>query len=465
MPGADEEVAFAVGDIVQLSSNPDEVRTSFDSVPFQWSDMMIPMCGQTFTVLEVAEDPDDDESDGDGLPEGIIGLASPDGSQGNVWYFPTAVLTKLRTKKEHALLMKYSMAIGKAIAGTVRFILEDALQGMCQVVFLIKKWHFTTFSSKAFTLSSIFTGVTLSLVVPLKEYLTMRSTEEQAKALRPELARDLKLDQKNEGRPGTDTGEVSGAWRDDDPMKTTIGRDMYIAEYLQNRGFTQQHATVCHKVLAASSFLFWSSMLMLAFVERPVCGGNQHLLRYFLFIFVTVVDLAVQVWVILHSRLGYHLVIYKPAKPVSGLILTVLGHFDSFADVTFATMLQNCEPITNFTIKERYFHPSYWQDGDTFEGDRVFQLPFELRDVSLIALFVGVFAFQAVPGFVMLIQKKWLPLAFKMNEFNLLLALMDAETVYMDGQGFAEDSSAKTWLDTFRAGAASLANYRLLARS
>lgn len=216
-------------------------------------------------------------------------------------------------------------------------------------------------------------------------------------------------------------------------MTTTLDRDMYIGEYLQGRGYTQKHSELCHKVLMASSVLFFLSMLFLTFVARPECGGNPHFLRHCIFMFVTGFDLFAQAWVLLHSRLGYHLVIFQPRKLVAGLFLTFLGRFDTYSDVTFAGMLQNCHDINWFTIKEKYFHVDYWRFHTRFEGDRMFPLPFELAHISIISLFIGVFCCQVFPGLYMLCKNRWLQTAFKLNEFNLLLALMDVETEYMTG--------------------------------
>jgi len=333
------------------------------------------------------------------------------------------------------------------------------------VVFLIKKWHFTTWSSKAFTIMSISTGITLSLFVPLKECVTARTLRNRATSKRPELARDLVMDQAGQSKASATAQATSVAieFFPEDPMATTIERDMYIAEYLQGKAYTTRHASMCYKALVASSSLFWTSMIALTFVERPSCGGDQPWLRYIIFLFVTCFDLLVQVWVLLHSRLGYHLVIFKPWRLFAGIVLTILGHFDSFADVTFTGMLQNCDDITAFTIKERYFHISYWRAGKTFDGDRVFPLPCKLADISFMALTIGVFVFQTLPGMYMLFTKAKIPVGFKMNELNLLLTLMDEETLYMEGGEEAmPQESAGSLLDIAGASASASAATRLI---
>eukprot|EP00929_Paragymnodinium_shiwhaense_P007674 TRINITY_DN111582_c0_g1_i1.p1 TRINITY_DN111582_c0_g1~~TRINITY_DN111582_c0_g1_i1.p1 ORF type:complete len:346 (+),score=47.26 TRINITY_DN111582_c0_g1_i1:354-1391(+) len=302
-------------------------------------------------------------------------------------------------------------------------------------------WHFTALTTKIFTMSSIAVGVTLSVLVPLKEYLSMKNAESVAKSTRPALAEQMKMDLDNESvSPGLKAitqkqAELERVDTRSNMLATTLAHDMYIVEYLQGKGYTSLHADLCHKALRATSGVFWVAMLSLLFLWRPECGGRRVWYRHAVFALVTFLSLSTQMWVMLHSRLGYHLAIFQPQRLVVGAVLTVLGHFDTYADVTFAGMLQGCEEITWFSIKERYFHLSYWMHhsgADEFEGARVFQLHVSLQSASLFAIVVGVFLCQALPGFVTLYLGKWFPMAFKINEFNLILSLMDAETVYKD---------------------------------
>jgi len=79
MPAANTG-AVVEGAIVRLSSNESSLRDTFEAHPnFMWHDGMVGMLGGTYRVAKVKL--------------GVVGLPSPDGSQGGVWYFPEALVT------------------------------------------------------------------------------------------------------------------------------------------------------------------------------------------------------------------------------------------------------------------------------------------------------------------------------------------------------------------------------------
>mmetsp|Transcript_96631 Transcript_96631/g.259813 ORF Transcript_96631/g.259813 Transcript_96631/m.259813 type:complete len:266 (+) Transcript_96631:2-799(+) len=82
--GAKVMKAFTIGDCVRMSEDPQEVRDSFNEIAYSWDDVMADMCGKEYKVLKVAGN--------------IVGLPSPDGSQGGVWYFSAFVLAKAETR-------------------------------------------------------------------------------------------------------------------------------------------------------------------------------------------------------------------------------------------------------------------------------------------------------------------------------------------------------------------------------
>lgn len=99
------------------------------------------------------------------------------------------------------------------------------------------------------------------------------------------------------------------------------------------------------------------------------------------------------------------------AVGLMAILFSFLGRYDTFSDVVFTTMLFSRPEITWFSIKGQVFH-----------------IPLmSLQYWSLFATACGVFVCQALPGMILLICKKHLPMAFKFNEFNLLLALTDME--------------------------------------
>uniref|UniRef100_A0A7S4R3N8 Uncharacterized protein n=1 Tax=Alexandrium monilatum TaxID=311494 RepID=A0A7S4R3N8_9DINO len=68
------------GDIVRLSDNETYVREAFKALlNYSWNEAMADMLGREFRVMKPAH-------------AGVVGLPSPDGGQGGVWYFPTGAL-------------------------------------------------------------------------------------------------------------------------------------------------------------------------------------------------------------------------------------------------------------------------------------------------------------------------------------------------------------------------------------
>mmetsp|Transcript_102161 Transcript_102161/g.202812 ORF Transcript_102161/g.202812 Transcript_102161/m.202812 type:complete len:251 (+) Transcript_102161:2-754(+) len=88
MPGAGSmpmasNGAVVAGSIVRLSSNETSLREQFQANPnFQWHDGMVGMLGGIYRITEVKP--------------GVVGLPSPDGSQGGVWYFPEDLVSPLK---------------------------------------------------------------------------------------------------------------------------------------------------------------------------------------------------------------------------------------------------------------------------------------------------------------------------------------------------------------------------------
>ena len=75
----------AVGERVRLSSDPKHLRRALETVDYRWSERMKPMAG---TEVEVLCDSRPNRG------TNIVGLPSPDGSQGGVWYFPVTALQR-----------------------------------------------------------------------------------------------------------------------------------------------------------------------------------------------------------------------------------------------------------------------------------------------------------------------------------------------------------------------------------
>ena len=81
----DRSASPAVGERVRLSSDPKHLRRALETVDYRWSERMKPMAG---TEVEVLCDSRPNRG------TNIVGLPSPDGSQGGVWYFPVTALQR-----------------------------------------------------------------------------------------------------------------------------------------------------------------------------------------------------------------------------------------------------------------------------------------------------------------------------------------------------------------------------------
>lgn len=81
----DHDASPAVGDIVRLSSDVKHIRRAMDTVDYRWSDLMAPMAGAEHEVLCLSRP---------NRGTNVVGLPSPDGSQGGVWYFPVTALER-----------------------------------------------------------------------------------------------------------------------------------------------------------------------------------------------------------------------------------------------------------------------------------------------------------------------------------------------------------------------------------
>jgi len=81
---------LALGDIVRMSSSKESVCHSFQSCGYVWHHLMKGMLGKEFTILDMTS-------------QGIIALASPDGSQNGKWYFPVSVVSKVTGDHEEVV--------------------------------------------------------------------------------------------------------------------------------------------------------------------------------------------------------------------------------------------------------------------------------------------------------------------------------------------------------------------------
>lgn len=459
--------------------------------------------------------------DGKRLPSVFVWKDLPRG--GPVVVGPVSVRAETSESRLKALLQDYAVTMSKCIAGLVRLLLEDVLQGLYQTIYLIKQWHVMTRASIIFTMFSIGTGVVLSVMGPLTEFRAARNmrrkaqdggalrdleatsletlaqsqpAQNQASTTATEPAQPLKPVQSAQASVNdTGAGKVvveldlecfsdlqqmtallqQGLWQqnlsqrelarkgpelqvsdaegqnlpleelrymeeddmDDIPFPLRVRAEytkkkpkgpaknvltlhnVTIVDFLSQKGRGSRHANArrAHAALVFSSLMFWALMAILFlgadYFLNVTCDGDPPATGIFLFFASTVLDLLIQTWVAMQNRQGFLILALDFHKPLLGALLSMLGRFDTFGDVMNTLRLTKCEPITWFSIKGRYFY-----------------IPFgiELAHLAAFTLFLGVFLFQALPAIFFLVRKTYLPLALKLNEFNLLLAIISAES-------------------------------------
>lgn len=241
----------------------------------------------------------------------------------------------------------------------------------------------------------------------------MRRMHAKARAKRNSLVKSLGIDADNSAMAvSTISAEGQTTSSLDAAQGTYTLRDTSIVELVTGKGYMKKHSEQVHRVLVGASTFSWCVMLVLYLVDAPSCGEQTPRWKWMSFLASCIVDFVAQLWVTLHGRQGYQLLIFNFRQILFGTFLSMLGKFDTFGDVAFTSMISNCEPITWFSIK-----------------GSIYKAPFglSLQNVANFTLIVGVFLFQAGPGILFLFRKQWLPMTFKMNEFNLLLTVMEFE--------------------------------------
>lgn len=263
-------------------------------------------------------------------------------------------------------------------------------------------------------MASIGSGLFLSFAVPLNEYLQIRKLRseagESADALTATGA-DGEFDDQEAYRvlqsiePDDDLSKV-----DKKSVRNMFPANVTVSQFLS---VTKGHGRRAHWAMVASALLFWGYMATYPkiFDDKITCHGTPPAMGLQIFFGLFVFDIVLQVWVLIHTKVGYNMLVNNIFGFIGGVGFSLLGRFDTYGDVSFTYKLIKCEPITWFSIY-----------------GNVFTLPFQLEYFAIFALAVGVLCMQALPGLYFLCAKQRLPMAMKFNEFNLVLSVMALET-------------------------------------
>jgi len=330
------------------------------------------------------------------------------------------------------LMRKYSILALKAGAGTIRLLLEDVLNVFVQAAFLVKYWDQFQFGIRLFTMASMGAGLICSFLGPVKDLVGSCKVSRQAAGagFSGKLTIGGGSRQLEEDEPAQPLLEESAPVADSEQGKRV--HDPYDGSVLDfiTEG-RAEHSVAAHRVLIVNSLLSWGSVALVPVLFGDGIKGGVNAVvpssAVLFFVLVTISSILVELWIVAHTKSGFNMLIYcgenfwkaitckgyKEAVANGAIVLSILGRWDTFSDVVFATILCKTDVITELTFSSTLH--------------KTIALPVPLHQISLFSVIIGVFCFQAIPGILLMMTKKGLPAAFKLNEFNFLLGVIELE--------------------------------------
>jgi len=348
---------------------------------------------------------------------------------------------------------QFSVAMLKAIAGAVRLLLEDILNVLVQAAMLANYWDSYSDFMKGFTIASMAAALFLSLLGPLKDCYAARKARKAAKlgGFDNELSLQVVLiaapdeeaiyaplaEGQEDPEPGSmlTTDEEAAAVRRRAQFRNVQGTlpnepiifKGGVLEFLENP--TLPHSVAAHWLLVIATMLYWVGMGVIPFIfSTTIVGGKDAYVPPSALLYfngICMISLLIELWVASHTKLGIHLIQFwgetlnraridsSKAMTVGAVVISAIGRYDTFCDVVMTVILCRGEPIEEIE----------------FNGtlNTTIHFPVPLHEVSVFSLVVGVFGLQALPGIFLIIRKQYLAAAFKLNEFNFLLGMLECE--------------------------------------
>lgn len=316
-----------------------------------------------------------------------------------------------RVDEAKEIIIQREISRIKTCTGFVRFLFEDLMQGILQVLFLIEQNKTASSSTLMFTIVSITSSVLMSLAGPVLESFKQRqlnaelqktSVEEETLII-PSSAADVQdAEQGTQTKAVREQGELSerSSTAMLIPKKSDINvnahgdiriPDVSILSVLGSHG----HA---YRFLVMSAILFWASMVGVVVLgqTRMTCSSDIPANGSLLFCISTCFMLSIEMWIAMHTAKGYRFLTGFPEQFFFNAALTFLAKFDIYTNIIFVLKASEC-------------------------GSAIF-MP------SLIVFFVGVICFQAIPAIGLLLANRDLMWAMKLNDFHLLMQLVFAQT-------------------------------------
>ncbi|CAE8608959.1 unnamed protein product [Polarella glacialis] len=337
---------------------------------------------------------------------------------GDPGYFE--LLRDLATERKREAAFKMVVAQSKMMVGLVRFFFEDVCFSCIQVLFLLNSK--TTPSQFYFTIASIAAGVLMSILGPITEAVNSRKHRLEAgdAAVSPPPVDGGAAQSTQPGSPGDGKGEqallldnstpehLAYEQRVEQALQTSkselfVGNTDYIDILMEK---PEEPALVpdvaitdiiasrpgVRKVLCCGVVMFWSFIVSVPFVFDISCEHGIPSKANLSFLAIAFLNLFLQIWCAAQTKYGYLTLVHAPQMLGLNLFLALLGLFDSYSDMAFVAMLEQC---------------NNW-----------------LWKPAAAVFLVGVLLMQALPGVIFLASGHHIPAALKLNEMNVLLMLL-----------------------------------------
>lgn len=355
---------------------------------------------------------------------------------------------------------RYSLHLLKFLAGLVRLLLEDILNLFVQFCILVKFWDDYGTTMRAFTIMSMAAGIICSGVGPLQDVWGLYTVK--AFANEKGFQAELKVQQSQPNkvgrvdyRPIAQEESLLRAEQLKEELAEQVERlssseveiELFprknITDFIADTG--ELNAIRSHRLLIVCAIIYWGGMALIPLIFwESIIGGidaSVPVSTVLYFTIICIVTLVPEFWVAIQTYEGFMLIknchehlarafsCNTESWTLGATLLSCLARYDTFSDVIMTVILCKTEAIT-------YLHFKHTLHIEVF-------LPIELHKISLFSIVVGVFGFQALPGIIFLIRKRYLTAAFKLNEFNFLLGMLECEAESSPEMFECEDESSE----------------------
>lgn len=330
---------------------------------------------------------------------------------------------ELEEKREAAF--KSVVASMKVRAGLIRFFGEDLWMTVCKVLFL---WYYNHKSGMQvlFTTISLVAGLLMTLAGPMWEARVAQVKAEASKGVpKPTIYERTKKKTGPSAQAVTEslnkfkaTGDYKLLGDNDasqdykqrlnESQKITrkelfTGNLDYVAVLMEKRHIPAEvidvsitdviaETSLIRIGLTISSAMFWAYTIVLPFLSFIPCNKGPTATAHLLCCVLTFFNVFMQIWCASLTKYGYLMLVHAPQRYGFDLGLSFLGFFCSYSSVAWIVMVKSC---------------GVW-----------------LWQPAAFVYIVGMIICQAIPGIYFLFTSRHLPLALRLTQNNLLIALL-----------------------------------------